>query len=48
MIENTNDVLSLISLIIILIGIIIIFLRVSLLKRERKMIEKEIDYYREW
>lgn len=47
MIENTNDVLSLVSLVAILIAVIVVFLRVSLLKRERKMIEKEIEYYRE-
>ena len=47
MIENADDILSLVSLITILIAIIIVYLKVALLKREYKKIETEIEYYSE-
>jgi hypothetical protein len=48
MIENMNDLFSLISLGIIVIFLILLSIRSFLRKRERKMIEREIEYYKEW
>jgi hypothetical protein len=48
MIENMNDLFSLISLGIIVIFLILLSIRSFLKKRERKMIEREIEYYKEW
>ena len=48
MIENMNDLFSLISLAIIVAFLVILSIRSTLKRRERKMIEKEIDYYKEW
>jgi len=48
MIENMNDLFSILSLVIIILSLILFGFRSLLKKRERKMIEREIEYYKEW
>lgn len=48
MIENINDLISLLILIAISFAGLIAFFRVFIHHRKRRLIEKEIEYYKEW
>ncbi len=48
MLESINEVLSVLSLIVILLIPIYYFVKEILKKHERKRIEREIEYYKEW
>jgi len=48
MIENLNDMISIAVLVIILLVILYANFRLSMHHRQRKLIQEEIDYYKEW
>ncbi|MDR1793814.1 MAG: hypothetical protein LBR25_00245 [Erysipelotrichaceae bacterium] len=48
MIESTNDFISLVALVAVLVMVLVVMFRTILVRRERKKIEKEIEYYKEW
>jgi hypothetical protein len=48
MIENINDMVSLAMIVILFLGFGYLILRDFIHHRRRKVMEEEIEYYKEW
>ncbi|MEI7667929.1 MAG: hypothetical protein WCI62_02900 [Erysipelotrichaceae bacterium] len=48
MIENLNDMISMVILVVLVLLILAANIRLSMHHRQRKLIQEEIDYYKEW
>jgi hypothetical protein len=48
MIESINDLISLLMIVILFIGLGYLILRDFIHHRRRKVMEEEIEYYKEW
>jgi len=48
MIENMNDVLSALMIILLVVFALILNMKLMMRHRKKKIIQEEIEYYKEW
>lgn len=48
MIENFSDFISVVTLVMVVVFMIIGFIRVFTKSRRKRLMEREIEYYKEW